>query len=75
MLTDVVQVLQNSIVHCVQILDIERGEGQGTVELFGEETFPCVITHEDHSLAYRKEKGNNQAKPSSNLHHVPSVPF
>ena len=46
-----VEVLEDPIVHSVQVLDIERREGQRAVELLRKETLPRVIAHEHHPLA------------------------
>ena len=49
--TSRVEVLQDPIINGVQVLNIERREGQRVVELLGKKTFPSVITHEHHSFA------------------------
>ncbi len=49
--TGCVEVLEDPIVHSVQILDIERREGQRAVELLRKKILPGVIAHEDHSFA------------------------
>lgn len=46
-------VLEDSVVHGVQILDVEGGERQRAVELFREQTDPRVVSHEDHSLPWK----------------------
>lgn len=51
--TGVVQVLQNAVVHRVQVLDVEGREGQRAVESLGEETLPGVVTHEHNPLTCR----------------------
>lgn len=43
--------LEDPIVHCVQILDIERREGQRAVEFLRKKTLPSVIAHEHHPFA------------------------
>lgn len=46
-----IEMLQYPVVHRVQILDIERREGQRTMELLWKKTFPRVISHEHHTFA------------------------
>lgn len=49
--TSCVEVLEDPVVHSVQILDIERREGQRAVELLRKKTLPSVIAHEHHPFA------------------------
>ncbi len=52
--TSWVEVLEDPIIHSVQILDIERREGQRAVEPLRKKTLPSVIAHEHHSFAYER---------------------
>lgn len=49
LLTSWIKVLQDPIVHSVKILHIERREKIRPEKLLWEESFPGIITHEDHS--------------------------
>lgn len=60
LLTGRINVLQNAIVHSVQVLHIEGGEGQRFVELLGEETHPCIIPHKNNSLAFKPGEKTQQ---------------
>lgn len=42
--------LQDAVVHRVEVLHVEGGEGQGAVEALGEEALPGVVAHEHHAL-------------------------
>lgn len=60
LLTGGINVLENAVVNGVQVLHIEGGEGQRSVELLGEETHPCVIPHKNNSLTFKPgEKKHN----------------
>lgn len=48
-LTSWIKILQDPVVHSVKILHIERREKIRAEELLWEESFPSIITHEDHS--------------------------
>lgn len=43
--------LEDPIVHSVQILHIERRERQRAVELLRKKALPSVVTHEHHPFA------------------------
>lgn len=43
--------LEDPVVHSVQILDIERREGKRAVEPLRKKTLPSVIAHKHHPFA------------------------
>ncbi len=52
LLTGRINVLENAVVNGMQVLHVEGGKGQWSVELLGEKTYPCVIPHKNNSLAF-----------------------
>lgn len=65
LLTGRINVLKNAVVNGVQVLHIEGGEGQRSVELLGEETHPCIIPHENNSLAFKPGEKNTMINKDS----------
>ena len=44
--------LQDAVVHGVEVLHVEGGEGQGALELLGEEALPGVVAHKHQTFPY-----------------------
>lgn len=62
--------LQDPVIHSVQILHIERRERQGAMELLGEKTLPGVIPHKDNMSAWIK-RNNSHIKGDAFMKEVP----
>jgi len=49
-------VLQDAVVHGVQVLHVEGGEGKRALELLREEVLPRVVAHEHQTFPYGEDK-------------------